>query len=43
VLALKRRDWFVNMIPEMAEWVGIAVTALLTLAALYYGQSLRAG
>jgi hypothetical protein len=38
---LKRRDWFVNMIPEMAEWVGIAVTALLTLAALYYGQSLR--
>jgi hypothetical protein len=29
------------MSPEMAEWVGIAVTALLTIAALYYGQSLR--
>lgn len=29
------------MVPEMAEWVGIAVTALLTIAALYYGQSLR--
>jgi hypothetical protein len=26
---------------EMAEWVGIVVTAVLTVAALYYGQSLR--
>ena len=25
----------------MAEWVGIAVTATLTLAALYYGSNLR--
>jgi hypothetical protein len=41
LLALKRRGSFVNMSPEMAEWVGIAVTALLSVAALYYGQSLR--
>ena len=25
----------------MAEWIGIAVTAVLTLAGLYFGNSLR--
>ena len=27
----------------MAEWVGIAVTAVVSLAALYFGNSLRPG
>ncbi len=26
---------------EMTEWIGIAVTAVLTLAGLYFGNSLR--